>query len=140
MPRFALLVTLLFSALLTVGGGQTSTAHALPRFVSGAVPVYPPVAWTAHVSGTVLLEITVADGSVAAVRVLKSPSQTLAAPTVENVRTWRFAPHAAAILRVSYTYRITGAATDAPANPRIELDLPGAVTVTVRPFKPTVSY
>jgi len=126
--------------LLALSGGQTNPSRALPRFISGAIPAYPPVAWTAHVTGTVLLEITVAHGSVVTVHLIGSPSLSLAAPSVKNVRTWKFDPRASGIIHVSYTYRIKGAVTEVPASPRVDLDLPARVVVTVRPFRPTVSY
>ena len=46
-----------------------------PRLIQGVKPTYPDVARAARLEGNVVLEVTVgADGTVANVRVLKSPT------------------------------------------------------------------
>lgn len=138
MTRLRLPTVLL--ALLAVICAQTGSTRQALRFVSGAIPNYPPVAWTAHISGTVRLEATVDNGEVVDVRVLASPSEALSAPSKENLRTWTFEPQAAAAIRVTYRYRIEGSPTAVPTSPQVELDLPSLVTVTVHPFRTTKSY
>jgi hypothetical protein len=42
-----------------------------------------------------------------------------------------------ATFTVKYVYEIKGRPTLKPENPRLELDLPKAVKIRARPFKPT---
>ncbi|MBN1546572.1 MAG: hypothetical protein JW902_07935 [Syntrophaceae bacterium] len=138
---------------------QASEGAHYPRVISGELPLYPSVAHTAHISGTIDIEVTVERGAVtdATVRSVDveiiDPSsravyheqarikagQSLSNPSVENVRTWRFASEDRAVFVVRYIYRIQGEATPRPENPKIELDLPHVVTVIARPFKPGCS-
>ena len=69
---------------------QTPAAAALPQVVSSVVPVYPPIARSARVSGDVVLAITVgADGGPVDVRVTRSiPLLDVAA--IQAARQWRF--------------------------------------------------
>jgi len=58
-----------------------------------AMPVYPEEARASKVTGTVVLDLTVAsDGTVSAVRVLDSPSSLLSQAAVDAVRQWEFEP------------------------------------------------
>ena len=63
-----------------------------PQKVHHVAPVYPPIAQSARVSGTVSLEALIAeDGSVRDVKVLRSVT-LLDTAAVEAVRQWRFTP------------------------------------------------
>jgi len=63
-----------------------------PERVYEVAPVYPPVARSARVEGTVILEALIdVDGRVRDVRVLRS-QPLLDAAAVEAVRQWRFTP------------------------------------------------
>lgn len=130
-----------------------------PRVIRGELPLYPPVAHTAHISGTIDIEVTVEKGVVtyATVRSVDvqiiDPSnravydeqarikagRSLSNPSVENVKTWRFTSEDRAVFMVRFIYRIQGEATPQAENQRIELDLPHVVTVIARPFKPGCS-
>jgi len=62
------------------------------RVVSKAAPVYPELARRMHVSGTVVMHVTVQpDGSVSDARV-ESGHALLAAAAEQAVRKWRFEP------------------------------------------------
>ena len=63
-----------------------------PQKVHHVAPVYPPMAQSARVGGTVMLEALIAeDGSVRDVKILQSVA-LLDAAVVEAVRQWRYTP------------------------------------------------
>lgn len=63
-----------------------------PQKVHHVAPVYPAMAQSAHVTGTVILEALIGeDGSVGDVKVLRSVA-LLDRAAVEAVRQWRFTP------------------------------------------------
>ena len=68
-------------------------AQAETRLLNRTEPQYPPEAVAAHRSGTVILEVQVAeDGSVSSIRTL-SGDPILAAAATEAVRNWRYRPY-----------------------------------------------
>src|SRR5208337_1238881 len=70
-----------------------SPEKAETRLLSRTEPQYPPEAAAAHRSGTVVLEVQVAeDGSVSSIRALTGDT-LLAAAAAEAVRTWRYQPY-----------------------------------------------
>jgi len=67
--------------------------QAEARILSRTEPQYPPEALAAHRSGSVILEVQVAeDGSVSSIRTL-SGDPTLAAAASDAVRNWRYQPY-----------------------------------------------
>jgi periplasmic protein TonB len=70
-------------------GGQIQAPALLHR----VEPIYPPFAVNAHLQGVVILEALVdEDGTVAAVKVLRSPSPLLDNAALTAVRQWRYSP------------------------------------------------
>jgi TonB family protein len=130
-----------FVVLMTVSApGQT--APAVPILQGAALPVYPPIAKAAHITGKVIVRVTVKDGLVVQTDVLSKPSgqRFLETPTVENLKTWHFAADVAGTFTVTYTYEISGKESDDLTNPKVEM-LPSLdVKITARPVKPTVMY
>ena len=64
-----------------------------PRLIQGVKPTYPDVARAARLEGNVVLEVTVgADGTVANVRVLKSPHPVLDDAARKAVMQYRYSP------------------------------------------------
>jgi TonB family protein len=127
--------------------GQTTsatTAPTVPILQGAAIPVYPPIAKAAHVSGKVIVRVTVKDGSVVKTVVLSkldpSGQRFLETPTVENLKTWRFSADVNGEFSVTYTYAISGDETDNPTNPRVEMMPSLDVNITARPVKPTAQY
>ena len=60
--------------------------------MESSIPIYPPAAKTAGISGTVELEATItADGTVKNVRAVSGPIE-LRQAAVNCVRTWRYRP------------------------------------------------
>jgi hypothetical protein len=145
-------------AQATVQIPATEPAH-YPRLIRGDLPLYPPVARSAHISGTIEIQVTVEKGAVVDAEVksvdirIADPArravydeeakmkagQSLSNPSLANVKTWQFQSEDSATFLVRYIYRIEGGPTPLPENPRIELDLPRVVTVIARPFKPGCS-
>lgn len=148
------IVLLIISPLL--GFGQRSSPQSsdeVPILWRADLPMYPPIAEAAHFTGNVTVRVTVQNGKVVKTEIvsehLKERSQALmpaaashwlTAPTIENLKTWRFDSSVNDTFVVDYTYEIAGAETDNPTNPRVEF-LPSLdVKITARPVKPTVNY
>jgi TonB family protein len=101
--------------------------------------LYPPLAWTAHISGTVEIQVTVEKGKVIDAQVKSSSvkNQILSRQSVENIKTWQFQSDDDATFLVKCVYKIAGEQTPLPENPKVELDIPHLVKIVARPFKPT---
>jgi hypothetical protein len=129
-------------ALVVPGLGQTSsaaTAPEVPILRAAALPMYPPIWRLAHVTGKVVVLVTVKDGSVVGTDV-KSGEPHLQTPAITNLRTWHFDDRVNGTFTVTYTYSISGEETSGATNPKVEL-LPSLdVNITARPVKPTVLY
>lgn len=116
-----------------------------PILQTAEQPNYPPIARAAHITGKVSVRVTVKDGKVVKADVLpvnkgKAGERFLETPTVENLKTWRFAADVNGEFPVTFSYAMTGEETDNPTNPRVEM-LPSLdVNITARPVKPTVQY
>jgi Gram-negative bacterial TonB protein C-terminal len=142
-----MLIRTLAAFLLAASAFSQSTTEAppaeahYPRIIRAELPLYPPIAWTAHISGTAAIQVTVQKGAVvdAQVKSSSTENQVLSLRSVENVKTWQFQPDDNATFLVTYVYKIAGEQTRLPENPKVELDLPRLVKVTARPFKPTCS-
>lgn len=123
--------------------GQTTPPTAAPPILQGAtLPTYPPIAKAAHIAGKVAVRVTVKDGLVVQTEVLSKPAvgaggRLLESPTLENLKTWRFAADVTGAFTVTYTYEISGTETEEPTNAKVEM-LPSLdVKITARPVKPT---
>jgi len=130
-----------------------------PRLLHAELPLYPPLARSAHISGKVEIEVTVEKGSVVDAQVKSADiqitdpqnratydsqakataSRYLSDPSLANLKTWQFELGEHSTFLVTYIYEIEGKETPLPENPKVELDLPRLVKVTARPFKPTCS-
>jgi hypothetical protein len=135
-----LLTQLAVMLLLAVSAfGQTPVAAATPAvpiLLEAALPMYPPIWRSAHLTGKVVVRVTVKDGRVVETAVQSGESH-LQVPTISNLKTWRFDDHVSGAFTVSYTYEMSGEPTDDPTNPRVEM-LPSLdVRITARPVKPT---
>jgi len=140
---------LLSVSLVGVAASGQATPDAtgtsvVPILQGAALPVYPPIARAAHVTGKVTVRVTVKDGAVAKTEVLSkldpAGRRFLETPTTENLKTWHFAANVNGEFRVTYSYAIAGAETDGLTNPKVEM-LPSLdVSITARPVKPTVTY
>jgi hypothetical protein len=98
--------------------GQTTPPAAAPPILQGAIlPMYPPIAKAAHVTGRVVVRVSVKDGLIVQTEVLSKPAvvsggRLLESPTLENLKTWRFAADVMGAFTVTYTYEISGTETE----------------------------
>lgn len=141
---FALLSIALTGVSASGQPGTKTATSATPILLNGALPVYPPIARAARVTGQVTVKVTVKSGAVVRVEVLSKLSPAvlrfLEPPTSENIKTWRFAVDVSGEFPVTYTYSIAGEETDVLTNPTVEI-LPSLdVSISARPVKPTVMY
>ncbi len=61
--------------------------------ISGATPVYPPIAKAAHVSGAVVLHAIISkEGTIKNLSVISGP-EMLKSSALEAVQTWRYKPY-----------------------------------------------
>jgi hypothetical protein len=161
MPRLALTIVLLLAAAFGQNVQQTVSSETThyPRLLHAELPLYPPLARSAHISGKVEIEVTVEKGSVVDAQVKSADiqitdpqnratydsqakaaaSRYLSDPSLANLKTWQFESGERSTFLVTYIYEIEGKETPLPENPKVELDLPRLVKVTARPFKPTCS-
>lgn len=106
--------------------------------------MYPPIAKAAHVTGKVIVRLTVRDGLVVKTDVLSrldpSGQRFLETATIANLKTWHFAAEVNGVFTVTFTYAISGSETEEPTNAKVSM-LPSLdVVVTARPVKPEVNY
>jgi hypothetical protein len=132
--------------------GAIQLAH-FPPLSHAELPLYPPIARLAHISGTVEIQAVVEKGVVVGAEVesieissSNSPPLTeegkkkvglyLSNPSLANLKTWQFQSEDRAKFLVKYVYRIEGEPTSSLETPRVEFDLP-SVKITATPIKPT---
>lgn len=92
-------------ALLLAGNVAATGRAGLPVVVAADVPMYPRAAIDARTSATVRLTVSTDGQKVAAARV-SGPQSPLTTTALENVKTWRFAPHEPASFDVTYQFTI----------------------------------
>ena len=102
------------------------------RLEHADVPMYPQLARTARIFGTVQVQVTVKDGKVVGTEV-KSGHPMLAPATIENIQTWRFHPLVNATFTAKFIYRLETKKPLDPQNPKVELQLPLLVKITAVP-------
>lgn len=155
-------VVVLFWAAFVFGQSPSDPsppdATHYPRLIRADIPLYPAAARSAHLTGTVEIQVTVENGVVADATLKLGTVQSqvaaektrvnenqgrflpyLSLPSLANIKTWQFGPEERGTFIVKYVYRIEGEETSLPENPKVELHLPYLVTVTATPFKPTCS-
>jgi protein TonB len=75
------------------GPARVSSGVVAGNKLSGASPVYPPIARAAHVSGAVVLHAIISkSGSIENLEVISGPEMLRNAAT-EAVRSWRYKPY-----------------------------------------------
>jgi hypothetical protein len=82
--------------------------------------MYPPVWREAHLTGDVIVVVTVTAGRVVGTHV-RSGEPHLLTSTISNLKTWRFADVVNGSFTVTYHYEISGKQSDTVTNPKIEM-------------------
>ena len=130
------LVAVLLIAAPAFSQAPPAAAPAVPILLEAALPMYPPIWRAAHLSGQVVVHVTVKNGRVVETAVQSGESH-LQVPTISNLKTWRFDDQVSGEFTVTYTYEILGQPTESPTNPSVEM-LPSLdVKIRARPVKPT---
>jgi hypothetical protein len=85
----------------------------------------------------VAVRVTVKDGLAVQTEVLFKPAvgaggRLLESPTLENLKTWRFAADVTGAFTVTYTYEISGTETEEPTNAKVEM-LPSLRRCAMKP-------
>jgi hypothetical protein len=102
------------------------------RLEHAEVPMYPQLARTARIFGTVQVQVTVKDGKVMNTEVKSGPPMLVPA-TIENIQTWRFHPLVNATFTTKFIYQLETKEPLDPQNPKVELQLPLLVKITAVP-------
>jgi TonB family protein len=125
---------LLAAIALFVAGTCSAQISLFPRHVT--VPQYPVIARTAHISGQVVLLVTIgADGTVTDTTLVSGPP-LLGSAAITNVKAWTFDKPAAApfVETLVYDYRVDPNLTcednGSAANSHAIFDFPTRVAVT----------
>jgi len=122
---FALMCAVLLADSL-VGAAQQKLS--LPMISFAEVPLYPPLARTANVSGIVHVVVTTDGHRVIATRV-QDGKKILSDAAEQNVKSWQFGTHEPTTFTVTYVYKLIDDLKPQRNNPRIILQLPIEVEV-----------
>jgi hypothetical protein len=128
-----------------------------PMLLHADIPLYPPVPWSVRFGGMVEIQAVVEDGIIKHTQLKRAMIEPqldtkkftkasedkllpyLVTPSLENLKTWKFAPEEKGSFVVTFVYKLEGEETLMPENAKVELDLPLMVKVTAKPFRPTHS-
>jgi hypothetical protein len=127
---------LFFWALLSSQLMIAQQPREYPLVLRADVPIYPPLARTAKITGKVQVQFTIKAGEVIAAEA-KTGHPFLVKATTENIRSWRFPPEANGIFTATFVYELRGNETGGTQNPKIEMQLPIFVKIIALPIKPT---
>lgn len=125
-PAFTILMLSVLLAVVPSALAQ-EPAETLPKIVRHSEPTYPPIARTAHVQGEVRVKFTTNGESVSDAEAETGPP-LLHRAAEDNVRTWKFVPHAAGTFHVTFRYKIIADDLDVAF-----LDTPDVVQLMVPP-------
>jgi len=120
-------------SLLPLGARAQDSGETLPKLLSHADVVYPAIARTAHVMGDVVVKITT-DGVSVVDAVAESGPALLQRASVDNAKTWKFAPHGPGTFHVTYRFKFMdgNVATSFPESAAVVevAAVPATLTVT----------
>jgi outer membrane biosynthesis protein TonB len=113
----------------TISNKQEDQQHPDLRLAHADVPIYPPLARAAGISGTVEIRVTVRAGIVTNTEV-KSGLGMLAKSAIENIQSWRFHQWVHATFTTKFIYQYDTEHPLYSQNPQVELELPWLVKIT----------
>jgi hypothetical protein len=124
-----LVIVVITSVTAQTGATQDHQAAQHPdlRLEHADVPMYPQLARTARIFGTVEVQVVSAD-------VMSGPP-VLARATVENIQTWRFYRLVNATFTTKFIYQLETKEPLDPQNPKVELQLPLLAKITAVPVQ-----
>ena len=100
--RCALLGAIVLGSSLA---GSAEQGHALPVVSSAQVPLYPPIARAANISGVVHIIITT-DGHRVVTARGQDGTTVLSDAAQKNASSWQFATHEPTTFTVTYVYKL----------------------------------
>jgi hypothetical protein len=139
--------TLVHMALVLAGCRLTSAADAVPVISTASVPLYPEIAQSARVQGSVRIRVTIDGKRVTHIENLSLEPQKPSEPTrqvspeiqhayralaqsaEENVRTWTFLRSKATLFIVTYRYRLLDGADT--KNSKVSMSFPTDVEISI---------
>ena len=127
----AMIARYLFLCVLVVSGSLLGTAQqklVLPVVSFAEVPLYPPLARAANVTGVVHVVVTTDGYRVVTTRV-QDGKKILSDAVEQNVKSWQFAIHERTTFTVTYVYKLVDDLKSQGNNPRVVLRLPLEVEV-----------
>jgi Gram-negative bacterial TonB protein C-terminal len=138
MKKLLLVLVIVVISSVTAQTGATQdqqpTQHPDLRLEHADVPMYPQLARTARIFGTVEVQVTVKNGKVVNADVKLGPP-VLARATVENIQTWRFYRLVNATFTTKFIYQLETKEPLDPQNPKVELQLPLLAKITAVPVQ-----
>lgn len=111
---------------------QSHNDSGLPTVTRATVPLYPPIARTARMQGTVVLLVTTSGDKVESTKILSGPT-LLAQAADSNIRTWTFIGKPPQSVKVVYHYEIS---EKCEGNPSVKLAFPSEATICAKPPPP----
>ncbi len=95
----------------------------IPRLLGGELPRYPPAAQNVGIAGTVVVAVTVTDGTVHT-KDVRFGDRILADAVLATLSTWRFEPSVNAKFTSTFIFELKSEPTGADPNPAFDAKLP----------------
>jgi hypothetical protein len=108
--------------------GSAQRGHALPVVSFAEVPLYPPIARAANISGVVHVVITTDGHRVVTAHVQDGPT-VLSDAAQKNASGWQFATHEPTTFTVTYVYKLVDNRKPLLHGPKVILQLPTEIEV-----------
>ncbi len=130
---FLLILITIFVVVPHISGQSTAPVR-YPFLVHGDLPIYPALAKTARIIGTVHVRVTIENGEVVGTELI-SGHPLLVAATIDNIKSWKFDKTVRTTFTTTFIYQLDGLSeeTAEPSNPKLELELPSLAKITARP-------
>jgi Gram-negative bacterial TonB protein C-terminal len=120
---------------------QGNNVVRYPFLVHGDLPVYPALAKTSRITGTVQMRVIVENGEVVGTETI-SGHPLLVTATIDNIKSWKFDKTVRTTFATTFIYRLDGESerTKELSNPTLQLELPSLAKITARPPYTEILY
>lgn len=125
LARYVLLGALLLGNSLS---GAAQQGPALPVVSFAEVPLYPPIARVANISGVVHVLVTTDGHRVVTTHVQDGP-KILSDAAEKNASSWQFATHGPTTFTATYVYKLVDNLKSQRHGPKVILQLPTEIEV-----------